>query len=86
MFSERCLLPDKTYYVTGTWVENPNPEEEHDCNLIVKGRHESTFVISWTNEKTQVRVLRNTGIGFMWLSAGCVGWTIIMFLRRAHWI
>ena len=50
-FTERCILPDHWYDVTGTCSENPNPKDAWDRNLIVKGEHESTFLISYRAEK-----------------------------------
>jgi hypothetical protein len=43
---EFCLLPGRTYDVTGTCSENPHPRDEHDRNIIVKGVNEPTFLIS----------------------------------------
>jgi hypothetical protein len=43
---EFCLLPGKTYDVTGTCAENPHPRDEHDRNIILKGTNEPTFLIS----------------------------------------
>jgi hypothetical protein len=36
-FTEYCLLPEHWYDVAGTCVENPEPKDEHDRNMIVKG-------------------------------------------------
>jgi len=44
--TESCLVPGQTYDITGTCVENPEPRDEHDRNLIVKGANEPTFLIS----------------------------------------
>jgi hypothetical protein len=43
---EYCLLPGKTYDITGTCAENPHPRDEHDRNIILKGNNEPTFLIS----------------------------------------
>ena len=51
LLKEYCVLPDHEYEVTGTCVENPNPTESHDRNLITKGENEATFLISWRSEK-----------------------------------
>jgi hypothetical protein len=45
------LLPSQTYDITGTCAENPNPRDEHDRNLILKGTNEPTFLISSRTEK-----------------------------------
>jgi hypothetical protein len=43
---EYCVLPGKTYDITGTCAENPHPRDEHDRNIILKGTNEPTFLIS----------------------------------------
>lgn len=43
---EYCLVPGKTYDITGTCDENPHPRDEHDRNIIVQGKNEPTFLIS----------------------------------------
>ena len=50
-FNEYCLLPGKTYDITGTCAENPNPRDEYDRNIILKGTNEPTFLISSRPEK-----------------------------------
>jgi len=49
--TEYCILPDHWYDVTGTCVENPQPNDADDRNLLVKGQNEPTFLISWRSEK-----------------------------------
>jgi hypothetical protein len=49
--TEYCLLPGQTYDVTGTCTENPQPRDEYDRNIIVKGTNEPTFLISFRTEK-----------------------------------
>ena len=56
--SEYCIVPEHWYDVTGTCVENPNPQDEHDGNMIVKGQNEPTFLISWRSEKEIESALR----------------------------
>jgi hypothetical protein len=50
-FLEYCVLPGHWYDLTGRCVENPRPQDEQDRNLIVKGKVEDTFLISWRSEK-----------------------------------
>ena len=45
-FTEYCIKPDHEYDVLGTCVENPRPEDDYDRNLITKGEHNGTFLIS----------------------------------------
>ena len=44
--AEYCLVPGQTYDITGTCAENPNPRDEYDRNIILKGTNEPTFLIS----------------------------------------
>jgi hypothetical protein len=45
-FTERCILPDHEYDITGTCGENPEAKDVNDRNLIRKGGNEPTFLIS----------------------------------------
>ena len=60
--TEYCILPSVPYDVTGTCVENPNPKDEHDRNMIVKGENEPTFLISWKTEKELEGKLRTRAV------------------------
>jgi hypothetical protein len=51
--TERCIRPFGRYSVAGTCIENPQPKDELDRNLIVKGTNEKTFEISWQPESEQ---------------------------------
>ena len=51
--TERCIRPSGRYSVAGTCVENPQPKDELDRNMIVKGTNEKTFEISWQAETEQ---------------------------------
>ncbi len=55
--TESCLVPNGNYNITGTCTENPNPRDEHDRNMIIKGRNESTFIISYRSHKEEERHL-----------------------------
>ena len=57
--TEHLVIPEHWYDITGTCVENPEPQDEHDRNLIVKGTNEPTFLITWRSEKEIRRTLRN---------------------------
>ena len=56
--TEYCILAGCSYNVTGTCIENPNPKDERDRNLIVKGEDESTFLVSAREEKEIEKRLR----------------------------
>jgi hypothetical protein len=62
-FTEYCVVPGGAYDLTGTCTENPAPADEHDRNLIAKGRNEPTFLISSKTEKQLESSLR-------WRAAG----------------
>jgi hypothetical protein len=85
-FSEYCILPEHWYDVTGTCVENPKPQDEHDRNMIVKGQNEPTFLISWRSEKEIESSLRNRAVlqilGGAALSVACLA--ILLF--RFGWL
>lgn len=63
--TEYCILAGHWYDITGTCVENPNPKDEHDRNMIVKGENEPTFVISWRGEKEVKSHLRNRAMKYI---------------------
>lgn len=52
--TEHCLRPGQVYDISGTCAENPNPRDEFDRNIILKGTNEPTFLISSKTEKRQV--------------------------------
>jgi hypothetical protein len=84
--SEYCIIPEHWYDVTGTCVENPNPQDEHDRNMIVKGQNEPTFLISWRSEKEVENTLRKRAalhiFGGAALSVACLA--ILLF--RLGWL
>jgi hypothetical protein len=82
-FTEYCVLKDHWYDVTGTCVGNPNPTDEHDRNLIMKGQNEPTFLISWRAEKAIESTLRNRSALYIFggaaLSVVCLGALLASF-------
>jgi hypothetical protein len=60
--TEYCIVPDQSYDITGTCTENPNPQDEHDRNMILKGQNEPTFLISSRTEREVERNLRNKAL------------------------
>ncbi|TAM79569.1 MAG: hypothetical protein EPN47_17345 [Acidobacteria bacterium] len=57
-FTEYCVVPEGMYDVSGTCVENPNPKDANDHNMIVKGALEKEFFISSKTEKQVESTLR----------------------------
>jgi hypothetical protein len=84
--SEYCIIPEHWYDVTGTCSENPNPQDEHDRNMIVKGQNEPTFLISWRSEKEIESTLRKRAalhiFGGAALSVACLA----ILLVRLGWL
>lgn len=85
-FTEYCILPDHWYDVTGTCVENPSSQDEHDRNLIRKGENEPTFLISWRAEKEIEKTLRNRAALYVFgggaLAVTCLG----VLLKKLGWL
>ena len=83
---EYCILPEQSYDVAGTCIENPDAQDEHDRNMIVKGQNEPTFVISWRSEKELKSRLRNRAalhiFGGAALSVACLA----ILLLRLGWL
>jgi hypothetical protein len=82
-FTEYCLVPDQTYDVAGTCVENPDAKDEHDRNMIVKGQNEPTFLISYRTEKQVESNLRRRAALYVFGGAGlsvvCVALLLLKF-------
>jgi hypothetical protein len=75
--SEYLVIPEHWYDLTGTCVENPQPQDEYDRNMIVKGTNEPTFLITWRSEKEIRRTLRNRAAQYIFggaiLAVACLG-------------
>jgi len=84
--SEYCILPEQSYDVAGTCVENPEPRDEHDRNMIVKGQNEPTFVISWRSEKELKSRLRNRAALHIFGGAALSVVCLAVLLFRFGWL
>ena len=84
--TEYCILPDHWYDVTGTCTENPNPKDEHDRNLIVKGENEPTFLISWRNEKDLEKSLRRRAALYVFGGAALSIVCLAILLAKFGWL
>ncbi len=84
--TEHLVLPDHWYDLTGTCVENPEPQDEHDRNLITKGTNEPTFLITWRSEKEIRQTLRNRAAKYIFgggvLAVACLG----ILLLKLGWL
>jgi len=83
-FTEFCICPDHWHDVTGTCTENPNPRDEHDRNLILKGQNEPTFLISFRAAKDVERRLRRRAAGQIFGGAGLSIACMAYILYRLH--
>ena len=84
--SEYCIVPEQSYDVTGTCVENPNPQDEHDRNMIVKGQNEPTFLISWRSEKEIESALRNRAALHIFGGGALAVACLAILLFRLGWL
>ena len=84
--SEYCILPEQSYDVAGTCIENPDPRDEHDRNMIVKGQNEPTFVISCRSEKELKNRLRNRAALHIFGGAALSVVCLAVLLFRFGWL
>jgi hypothetical protein len=84
--TECCLVPEGTYDITGTCMENPSPADEHDRNLITKGHNEPTFLISSKTEKQLESSLRWRAVGKIFGGAALALVSAAVFLAKLGWL
>jgi hypothetical protein len=77
---EYLVLPGQPYQISGTCVENPSAGEAR--NMIVKGQHEPTFLISAKTEAAMRTTLR--GNALLAIIGGAVLTLICLALLLAH--
>jgi hypothetical protein len=85
-FTEYCLVPDQAYEVTGTCTENPNPKDEHDRNMVVKGQSEPTFLISYRTDKQVESNLRRRAALYVFGGAGLSIVCVALLLLKFGWL
>lgn len=85
-FTEYCIVPDHSYDVTATCVENPQAQDEHDRNLLMKGTHEPTFLISYRTEKGIESRLRWRAAGYVFGGAALAIACLAIFLAKFGWL
>jgi hypothetical protein len=81
-FTEFCLLPGREYSVTGTCVENPNPSGNYDRNLLTKGQHDPTFLISSKTGKQLERGLRRKAFFLVLFGAAMIVGCVAIILAK----
>jgi hypothetical protein len=79
---EFLILPGEEYNVTGTCVENPNPCDDHDRCMIMKGQNEKTFLVSWETEGETQKNLRKSAAGMVFGGAALT--LVCLALLLAH--
>ncbi len=85
-FSEYCLLPGHWYDVTGTCVENPEPADVRDRNIIVKGLDRPTFFITWRSESGLKARLRRDAALYVLGGAGLAILSLGFLLSEFGWL
>lgn len=85
-FTEYCILPGHWYDVTGTCAENPSPADEHDRNMIVKGKNEPTFLISWRSEREIEGTLRRRAALYIFGGAALAVVCLAFLLAKFGWL
>ena len=84
--TERLVLPEHWYDVTGTCIENPQAQDEYDRNLIAKGANEPTFLITWRSEQEIRRTLRNRAAQRIFGGAILAVVCLSIFLAKHGWL
>jgi hypothetical protein len=84
--TEFLVTPEHWYDVTGTCVENPEPQDESDRNLIVKGTNEPTFLISWRSEQELQKMLRNRAAWKIFGGGALTVASLGLFLAKHGWL
>ncbi len=85
-FIEYCLLAEHWYDVAGTCVENPEPKDEHDRNMIVKGLDVPTFLITWRSEAGIKRLLRNRAAKYVFGGGSLAIASLGLLLSKLGWL
>ena len=81
---EYLILPGQEYHVTGTCVENPDSRDAHDRNMIVLGKNEKTFLISWKAEQEVQQGLRKRALGMVFGGAALAVVCLALLLGHLH--
>jgi hypothetical protein len=85
-FTEYCLVPGGTYDISGTCVENPNPRDENNRNMILKGTNEKVFLISSKTEKQLESSLRGRALKMILGGAALSVICLAILLAKLGWL
>lgn len=80
---EYLILPGQEYFVSGTCVENPQPQDAHDRNLIVKGQTERTFLISSRPDQQAMSAVGKGSLKAVLIGAGLT--LVCLALLLGYW-
>ena len=84
--TEWCLIAEHPYDLIGTCTQNPQPRDDQDRNLILKGRTEPILLISGFTEQRLEKILRKRALKKILLGgllmAITLGLIIYMLLKR----
>ncbi len=81
-FTEYCIRDGDTLDVTGTCAENPEAKDAQDRNIIVKGQHEPTYLITSKSEKDIEAALRRGAMVRVYGGAACAVFCLAFILFR----
>ena len=84
--TEYCIVPDHSLDITATCVENPQPADEHDRNLLMKGTNEPTFLISYRTQKAIESKLRWRAAGYVFGGAALSIVCLAIILAKIGWL
>ena len=79
---EYVILPGQEYNITGTCAENPKAQDAHDRNLICKGQHEKTFLISSKALQATEKTLEKSALWM--ILGGAAGSILCLALLLMH--
>ena len=80
--TEYCIVPGLAYHISGTCAENPCPRDEHARNMILKGKNEPTFVISYRTEKATERDSRDRALKMIFGGAAVSIFSLALILGK----
>ena len=85
-FTEYCLLAEHWYDVAGTCLENPEPKDVHDRNMIVKGLDLPTLLITWRSEAGIKPLLRNRAAKYVFGGGSLAIASLGLLLSKLGWL
>jgi len=85
-FSEYCILPEREYHVAGTCVENPQPKDSDDRNMIVRGQKNPMFLISWRGKTEEEEDLRSNALYQILGGAGLAVICLVILSLHLGWL